>query len=378
MLDITPANVCQGQELHFHINARGTHTTAVTPADEKPYRSIHMGQYLIDTEDIIADDDRLNAWSHDMQYAVMTDGASMNSTDPRILFYNGLAQVTRVAREHCNFAGDDCYTVRVHPRIKKVSKNEGYITGGQSIRIDGVSFNGTNVEVMVDDVACKITDRGLDYINCVTGERAAGKSAIGYQPGQPGMTLIQTDEEYKAFSLLQSSFEVMHLNSSNPITGWFKAPATGQYRFYISCDAACSLKYAETPLDPTALLTTEPTMKVIASLKKGSSFWRDYHYQDNDGHYSEWIVLQGGQQYYFSGETKSQMSVGVEIKPDDAKPKDVTEDKTECTDPNDNSTCTTTSTVVSSLPSFTGHKLATKGLHQIAYEQTVIPEEWSI
>ena len=31
---------------------------------------------------------------------------------------------------HCNFAGDDCWHMRVHPRIKTVSWNQGYTTGG--------------------------------------------------------------------------------------------------------------------------------------------------------------------------------------------------------------------------------------------------------
>jgi hypothetical protein len=76
LLDITPPNVCQGQEMHFHMNARGAHTTAVTPSDATPYRSLHMGQYLLDVEDIIEDTDRLTAWNHDTQYVVMTDGSS--------------------------------------------------------------------------------------------------------------------------------------------------------------------------------------------------------------------------------------------------------------------------------------------------------------
>jgi len=88
-----------------------------------------MGQYLIDTEEILEDTDRLNGWVHNAQYAIMTDGASMNSTTPRILFWNGLAQMMR-GMTHCNFAGDDCWIVRVHPRIKSVSYNEGYTTGG--------------------------------------------------------------------------------------------------------------------------------------------------------------------------------------------------------------------------------------------------------
>jgi hypothetical protein len=57
----------------------------------------------------------------------------MNSTEPRILFWNGLADLTYASKHHCNFKGDDCWTVRVHPRISKVSANTGYTTGGQRL-----------------------------------------------------------------------------------------------------------------------------------------------------------------------------------------------------------------------------------------------------
>jgi len=149
--------------MYFHMNARGAHTTTVTPEDEAPYRSLHMGSFLLDTEDIIEDTDRLEEWAHDTQYTVMTDGTATNSTEPKILFYNGLAMLMR-GMTHCNFVGDDCWTVRVHPRIKSVSYNSGYTSGGQYIRIDGVSFNGTNLDISVDGVNCAVTDSDLDYI----------------------------------------------------------------------------------------------------------------------------------------------------------------------------------------------------------------------
>jgi len=121
--DITPPNVAANSEVWFHIDPRHAHAShSSMPSGEPPYRSIHMGQYLMLTHDIIADTDRLNGFSNNQQYAIMGEGASMNSTDPRVMFYNGLAQVLRSAT-HCNFAGDDCWVVRVHPRIKTVNYN---------------------------------------------------------------------------------------------------------------------------------------------------------------------------------------------------------------------------------------------------------------
>jgi hypothetical protein len=166
LYDTTPPNLAKGSELYFQFNANLAHH--ITPDEQPPYRSIHMGQYLLDTEDIIEDADRLNTNWHDTQYAIMTDGASMNSTEPKVLFWNGLAMIMR-SHTHCNFANDDCYVVRVHPSIDSVSYNQGYTTGGQRLELKGNSFNGTNVNVQVDGVNCTIYDRGLDYIKCITG-----------------------------------------------------------------------------------------------------------------------------------------------------------------------------------------------------------------
>ena len=118
--------------------------------------------------------------------------------------------------------------------------------------------------------------------------RASEPSQIGYQPGQPGLTYIQNTEDYQEYLQLASTFEVLHLNSSNPVSGWFLAPATGQYRFYISCQTSCSLELGDAPFDPLAISLDIPTTTVIAQ-RSGWNTWRNYEYVNDDGHYSEWI-----------------------------------------------------------------------------------------
>jgi len=86
----------------------------------------------------------------------------------------------------------------------------------------------------------------------------------------------------------------MNLNSSNPISGWFKAPETSQYRFYISCDAACTLEgNFEIPYDAAEISTEMPVLSTLA-YKSDADTWRNYHYVEDDGHYSEWYTLNGG------------------------------------------------------------------------------------
>ena len=53
--------------------------------------------------------------------------------------------------------------------------------------------------------------------------------------------------------------------------GWFKAPATGNYRFYISCDDACKLFLDET----TAYGAGTPTLSEKA-VRHWATEWRHY------------------------------------------------------------------------------------------------------
>jgi hypothetical protein len=88
-------------------------------------------------------------------------------------------------------------------------------------------------------------------------------------------------------------------------------------------------------------------MTTIASRTSKSS-WREYHYQTDDGHYSSWLTLNESMQYYFSGSTSSQMSVGVEIKPDNA----------------------------TGTAPHAAHPYASKSMQQVAFEHTTVPETW--
>lgn len=113
---------------------------------------------------------------------------------------------------------------------------------------------------------------------------------------------------------LASTFEAMNVNSSQPLSGWFKAPATGHYRFYIACNAACSLNMNyEAPYDANDVQTEIPELTTIASRPWSSTTWRNYHYMGDDGQVSDWIELTEGEYYYMQSTGASYMSVAVEF-----------------------------------------------------------------
>ena len=164
--------------------------------------------------------------------------------------------------------------------------------------------------------------------------------------------------------------------------------------------------------------TTIPEMETIASLEEGST-WRNYHNQTVETHISEWFNFLEGEQYYMSGTTSMQMSVAVEAY---TYEEDVDADcifcepivcwdsstntTSELTSHTDNTACTVcwdnvTDTQHFDLSTFTNdticyetivddrvccetavtytdHPHMTRSMQQIAFEHTIVLEEWDI
>ena len=57
------------------------------------------------------------------------------------------------------------------------------------------------------------------------------------------------------FTPLISSLHALGSYYSQQMTGYFKAPASTNYRFYMTCDDDCRLDFSETDMDPTATST---------------------------------------------------------------------------------------------------------------------------
>ena len=173
-----------------------------------------------------------------------------------------------------------------------------------------------DVEVLVDGVPCTVTESTLDTISCTTGEAAQVSNDGVSQPGSPGLTQYKIETggsptwaKTGTYSdpVLQTSFE----NNKNSYyydgilsKGWFKAPATGNYRFYISCNEACLLEMDElTPYD--AASPTEPTLTNKAQ-RHWSTEWRHY-FIPPDGvdtvnqYISDWVSLTEGEFYKVEG-----------------------------------------------------------------------------
>ena len=105
---------------------------------------------------------------------------------------------------------------------------------------------------------------------------------------------------------LQTAFENSYSNYTRAGTnskGWFRAPATGNYRFYIACDDACQLFIDETnKWDRSA--PVEPDAQQIA-IRHSATGWRNYllepEPESSSQYRSDWIALEEGEFYKIEG-----------------------------------------------------------------------------
>lgn len=93
------------------------------------------------------------------------------------------------------------------------------------------------------------------------------------------------------------------------LMGWFIAPATTSYRFYMTCDDRCRFDMGLNTSDP--LNTTRVLERTWNTDRR--RFFRQYYDAKSD-----WINLTAGEKYYVQGTHKESwgsdhMSVGVEI-----------------------------------------------------------------
>ena len=105
---------------------------------------------------------------------------------------------------------------------------------------------------------------------------------------------------------LLTAFENSYSNYTRAGTvskGWFKAPAAGNYRFFMSCDDACKLLIDTTnKYDKDA--PVEPSREQIA-IRHWATSWRNYlitpEEEASNQYQSEWIAMEEGEFYSIEG-----------------------------------------------------------------------------
>lgn len=110
---------------------------------------------------------------------------------PEVRFRVGNA-IIRDSAKHCNFEGDDCWYIKTHPKIKKISRDQSFLTGGKKLTITGWGLKGENgiedVSVTIDGVPCEVLSSKKQKIVCTIGAAESISNCDIPQPGSPGLS----------------------------------------------------------------------------------------------------------------------------------------------------------------------------------------------
>ena len=107
------------------------------------------------------------------------------------------------------------------------------------------------------------------------------------------------------------------------ITGYFKAPATGNFRFKVSCNHRCRLEFDVNAYEPSN--PSEPTYSEIASAL--TTDWRQYYVENDEESslkpISDWFSLEEGKLYPIRGTQRENngdehFTVGLEFEEADS------------------------------------------------------------
>lgn len=127
--DTVPNQLVAGQTINFYINPMNSWSSKV-PWNWEPFLYIKIGDTLTDSEGFIDQSTRPAGYTVSHIATRVGDNRPAKSVDPDINYSVVGRSFIRETAKHCNFKGDDCWTVRVHPRIDSISTATGYLDGG--------------------------------------------------------------------------------------------------------------------------------------------------------------------------------------------------------------------------------------------------------
>ena len=115
----------------------------MTPKGYNVLNNIRIDGVLMDLSETVTDELRLPENSKIYFEGDVAD-QQPGISDPKLSFHTGY-QHNAPPSMHCNFAGDECWTIKSHPKIEKIDYNSGLKSGGQLLTIEGFGLDGSSV-----------------------------------------------------------------------------------------------------------------------------------------------------------------------------------------------------------------------------------------
>ncbi|XP_054826531.1 fibrocystin [Eublepharis macularius] len=199
--------------------------------------------------------------SHNVSFSVFNKGKSLVHKDAWLIS-----------------AKQDLFLYQTFPEIFSVFPAAGSLSGGTLLTITGDFFD-TPVTVTVAGAPCQIKYVSPQTIICTTGAAGESRYPNGPQPGNRGLLFEVWDEtdnslgeaapahrrQFVPNASLPLGFMPEGQQFSARLSGFFVAPQTNNYTFWIQADATASLYFS---------LSEDPGKKIeVASIPAGIPEW---------------------------------------------------------------------------------------------------------
>ncbi|XP_024413827.2 fibrocystin isoform X2 [Desmodus rotundus] len=226
-------------------------------------------------------------------------------------------------------AKQDLFLYQTHSEILSVFPETGSLGGRTDITITGDFFD-TPAQVTIAGIPCDVRHVSPRKIKCTTRAPGEGARLTAPQAGNRGL-LFEVGDATDGSDLTEATpgyrWQIVP-NASSPfgfwskegqpfrarLRGFFVAPETNNYTFWIQADSPASLHFSR---------SEDPRAKVkVASIRVGTADWFDSWEQNgNEGTWQQKtpkLELFGGTRYYLEAEQRGRapsrgMRIGVQI-----------------------------------------------------------------
>ena len=293
-------------------------------SDEMPFINTKIGGSLMDFELDITAETTFTSYSRNKARGQVGELPISGAFNLTMQWETGQALVLTQEATHCSYDNSTCYQAKSVPVIFSTSANSGYKTGGMNLTVTGYGFASGEIEATVDGQECVVSGYQTYSFSCEVQPKSEVSVSNSSYVGSNGLrwkfineTTTPNWDTYDVYNFTES----LALSMQNPFSygdshgstykGWFVAPATTNYRFYITCDENCKLSLGNTTGD--AENTT-----VIAQNYGATGYRTWWNTNSVSARISEWVSLTQGEHYYMEAQHQARsggdhFSAAVEI-----------------------------------------------------------------
>jgi hypothetical protein len=138
LYDMIPSQTYPEQMIQWMVDPKNSLGDGHMQYGERPVLALKLDGESTDWKGTVPENYKPAGWQwRDPLTAYVSDNQTPSAdVKPRAQFRVGDVMPLSTSK-HCNFDGDDCWSMRVHPVIDSLQSSEGYTTGGQDLKIFG-------------------------------------------------------------------------------------------------------------------------------------------------------------------------------------------------------------------------------------------------